>query len=279
MNRSSICTVTAANDLVIARKPARLIALFECAVWAALVYTLLEKAPTIREGWLDVGLIIPAAFLLGVGTYANGACIFGSVGHLGDGDVAFAFTFIGILVAIHVEAFFGLISDQPAVSSAPPLGSLHLALLLALMLLLRLLLGGHKHPEFRRLSWSMASVGITSTALASIASGFSITTSVGSTTSIPYAGVAISLCMVVGSFVSARIKRRRIMLNWPDSETMLRKTGSGILMGSGALLIPGGNDTLLLVGLPMGAWQAAIAYIFFVATVSVLIGARRTKQV
>jgi hypothetical protein len=29
----------------------------------------------------------------------------------------------------------------------------------------------------------------------------------------------------------------------------------------GALLIPGGNDTLLMIGFPMAAWQAALAYI------------------
>lgn len=42
-------------------------------------------------------------------------------------------------------------------------------------------------------------------------------------------------------------------------------------MGGGALLIPGGNDTLLMIGFPMGAWQAALAYGLFVATLAVLI--------
>jgi uncharacterized protein len=46
---------------------------------------------------------------------------------------------------------------------------------------------------------------------------------------------------------------------------------AGILMGLGALLIPGGNDTLLMVGLPMGAWQAALAYALFVASVAALV--------
>jgi hypothetical protein len=44
-----------------------------------------------------------------------------------------------------------------------------------------------------------------------------------------------------------------------------------MLMGFGALLIPGGNDTLLLVGLPMGAWQALIAYLLMVAALAALI--------
>ena len=42
-------------------------------------------------------------------------------------------------------------------------------------------------------------------------------------------------------------------------------------MGLGALLIPGGNDTLLLIGFPMGAWQAALAYVLFVASLAALI--------
>ena len=44
-----------------------------------------------------------------------------------------------------------------------------------------------------------------------------------------------------------------------------------MLMGLGALLIPGGNDTLLLIGFPVGACQAVLAYVLFVATLAVLI--------
>lgn len=46
---------------------------------------------------------------------------------------------------------------------------------------------------------------------------------------------------------------------------------AGILMGLGALLIPGGNDTLLMIGFPTGAWQAALAYVLFVAALAALI--------
>ena len=61
------------------------------------------------------------------------------------------------------------------------------------------------------------------------------------------------------------------MLEWPTIEDIVRRTLGGILLGLGALLIPGGNDTLLMVGLPMGAWQAALAYVLFVASVAALI--------
>jgi uncharacterized protein len=54
-------------------------------------------------------------------------------------------------------------------------------------------------------------------------------------------------------------------------KTAVRRTLGGTLMGVGALLVPGANDTLLMVGLPMGAWQAALAYAPFVTTVAALI--------
>jgi hypothetical protein len=52
---------------------------------------------------------------------------------------------------------------------------------------------------------------------------------------------------------------------------LITGAASGIGQGLGALLIPGGNDTLLLIGLPMGAWQAALAYALLVASLTVLI--------
>jgi hypothetical protein len=76
--------------------------------------------------------------------------------------------------------------------------------------------------------------------------------------------------MFGGSLVSARVMKRRFILKWPTIETIVRRTVGGILMGVGALLIPGGNDTLLMIGFPMGAWQAALAYVLFVGTVAAL---------
>ena len=81
----------------------------------------------------------------------------------------------------------------------------------------------------------------------------------------------ISVCMFGGSLVSARVRRRRFRLKWPTIKGIARRTLGGILMGLGALLIPGGNETLLMIGFPMGAWQAALAYVLIVASLAALI--------
>ena len=57
MNRGSICTVIATTELVSEKRPARFIALVECAVWAALVYAILEMSPTMQQGWSPLGYL------------------------------------------------------------------------------------------------------------------------------------------------------------------------------------------------------------------------------
>ena len=265
LNHGSICTVIATRELVSEKRPARFIALVECAVWAALVYAILETSPTMQQGWSPLGYLVPAAMLFGIGTYVNGACVFGSVGHFGNGEIDFGFAFLGIFAVFYIESLFGLFPDQPPISASLPLGPVLLAIALLAILALRLGVSLRSESNFRRLTLSMGAIGITFTILAVFAPGFSITTSVGSIVSIPVAGAVISVCMFGGSLVSARFRKRRFMLKWPTIKSIVRRTLGGILMGLGALLIPGGNDTLLMIGFPMGAWQAALAYVLLVA--------------
>ena len=188
INQGSICTVIATTELVSEKRPARFIALVECAVWAALVYAILEMSPTMQQGWSPLGYLVPAAMLFGIGTYVNGACVFGSVGHFGNGDINFGFAFLGIFAVFYIESLFGLLPDQPPISASLPLGPVFLAIALLAILALRLGVSLRSESNFRRLTLSMGAIGITFTILAVFAPGFSITASVGSIVSIPVAG-------------------------------------------------------------------------------------------
>jgi hypothetical protein len=224
-----------------------------------------------QQGWSPLGYLVPAAMLFGIGTYVNGACVFGSVGHFGNGNIDFGFTFLAIFAVFYIEPLFGLLPHQPPISASVPLGPVLLAIALLAILALRLSVSLRSESNFGRLTLSMGAIGITFTILAVLAPLFSITTSVGSIVSIPVAGAVTSVCMFGGSLVSARFRKDRFMLEWPTIENIVRRTLGGILMGLGALIIPGGNDTLLMIGFPMGAWQAALAYVLFVASVAALI--------
>ncbi|WP_246413092.1 MULTISPECIES: YeeE/YedE thiosulfate transporter family protein [Rhizobium] len=272
MNHGSICTFIATTELISERRPARFLALAECAVWAAIAYIILDKLPTMNGGWSPLVHMVGAAILFGVGVYVNGACIFGSVGHFGNGEMDFGFTFLGILVILSLDSVFNLRAEPMPISASPPLALEALLVVLFVFLLLRLGVSIKSETNFRRLTLAMGTIGITSATLSAFAPRFSVTTSVGSMLSIPVTSSLIFVCMFSGSLVSARIRRHQFSLSWPPTwKSVSRRTIGGLLMGFGALLIPGGNDTLLLVGLPMGAWQAFVAYLIMVAALAVLI--------
>jgi hypothetical protein len=271
INRGSICTVIATRELVSERRPARSIALVECAVWAALVYAILDTSATMQPGWSPLADLVPGALLFGVGTYVNGACVFGSVGHFGNGEIGFGFTFLAIAAVSAIEPLLALRPDLPPSSAPVPVGAALLALALLALLALRLRVSRGSEPDFGRLTLAMGAVGITFTVLAVLAPRISITTSIGSIVSIPVAGAVTSVCLFGGSLVSARLGRRRIALRWPTMKGIGRRTLGGLLMGAGALLIPGGNDTLLMIGFPMAAWQAVLAYVLLAASLAALI--------
>lgn len=271
LNHGSICTVIATTELVSEKRPARSIALAECAIWAALVYAILEMPPTMQEGWSPLAYLVPAALLFGVGIYVNGACIFGSVGHFGNGDIDFGFTFLAISAVFYINSLFDFFPDQPPTSASVPLGTGLLEIVLFAVLALRLGVSIKTESNFRRLTLSMGAIGITFTVLAVLEPQFSITTVLGSIVSIPVAGAVIAVCMFGGSLASGGFRQRRFVLKWPTIKGVARRTLAGILLGLGAILIPGGNDTLLMIGFPMGAWQAALAYVLLVASLAALI--------
>lgn len=71
MNYGSICTFIATTELVSERRPARFLALAECAVWAAVGYIVLDTLPAMQSGWSPLLHMVGAAILFGVGVYVT----------------------------------------------------------------------------------------------------------------------------------------------------------------------------------------------------------------
>jgi hypothetical protein len=277
LNRGSICTVIATADLVARRRPARSIALLESALWAGLVYALLNVSPFMPEGWLPLGYLVVGTVLFAVGSYVNGACVFGSIGHFGNGDVEFALVFVGIFIVKYIEPLTNLLPAQPPLSMPLPGGALPLAGILALLMLARLAVTHREKRNFGLLSVTMAAVGLTFALLVTFTPLFSITASIETIISVPVAGAVTIAGMCLGSIASAALRERRFMIQWPTWQGGMRHLAGGMLMGLGAVLIPGGNDTLLLVGLPGAAWQAFVSYALLVAVLAGLIAVFGTR--
>jgi hypothetical protein len=144
-----------------------------------------------QEGWSPVAYLFPAAILLGFGSYINGACVFGSVGHFGNGEVEFGFTFVGIFAVLYVDTPAGLLPARPPVSAFPPFGAAHIGVLLLALLALRFAVSLKSITNFRRLAVTTGTIGITSTILAFFAPGFTITAPIGPLGSVPVADAIV----------------------------------------------------------------------------------------
>ena len=223
LNHGSICTVIATTELISEKRPARFISFFEAAVWGALVYAILATVPMMQQGWSPLWYLVPAALLFGIGSYVNGACVFGSVGHFGNGQIDFGFAFLGIVAVYYIESLFDLFPDRPAMSASLPLEPVPVAVALMAILVLRLSMSLRSESNFRQLTLAMGAVGITFTVLAVLAPGFSITASVGNIVSIPVGGAVIAICLFAGSFVAASVRTQRVALQWPTFDDVVRE--------------------------------------------------------
>lgn len=271
LNRGSICTVIATDELVSKGRPARSLALLESALWAGLIYALLPSSPHMPHGWLPPVYLLLGTFVFALGSYLNRACVFGSIGHFGNGQIEFALVFIGIFLVTYFEPITHLLPITSPVDLAPPDNVLLLSILLLLLLAVRRSVTRREEGTFWLLGFTMAAVGITFALLITFTPLFSITASLKSVVTVPVAGGATVVGMLLGSMVSGYLREGPFTFKRPTWKGMARHLGGGMLMGLGAALVPGGNDTLLLVGLPGGAWQAFASYALLVAILATFI--------
>lgn len=86
----------------------------------------------------------------------------------------------------------------------------------------------------------------------------------------PFAFVALACAALIGFAFRWR---------WPSARTgWLRHVAGGLLMGSGAAMVPGGNDTLLLGGLPTITVAAFAGYSSMLVGIALVLGALRAAH-
>jgi hypothetical protein len=74
---------------------------------------------------------------------------------------------------------------------------------------------------------------------------------------------------LLGGMVASAMQRGSFGWRWPrEAAGWLRHASGGALMGSGASMVPGGNDTLLLGSLPMMTVGALFSYLAMLAGIA-----------
>lgn len=275
IQRGGTCMVSAVDHLVRQRSPSKLIALAECSLWTSLIGLIAGSTGFViaASPFYPVGLeTLVGGLLLGTGAWLNGACVFGSIARIGGRDWHYLLTppgyFLGSL--LHHEVLGGYAASVPVgsvVKLEPLLILLALTSLIASLRALRRAEG--KVAGLWDYRHATIAIGFAFVALVLVAGPWTYTEALGKLSHGLGApswreGLLFS-ALLGGAIIGGR------GLAGPDRFAARRGLlclGGGALMGFGGSMVPGGNDNLILVGLPglqPHAWLAIGAMVVAIA--------------
>ncbi|MEP7294702.1 MAG: YeeE/YedE thiosulfate transporter family protein [Burkholderiales bacterium] len=297
IQRGGTCTVAAIDELVNERRARRLLAMFEASLWVAgglALAQLLHLAGSMPAGAAVDGATIGGGLLLGLGAWVNRACVFGAIARLGSGQWAYAFTPLGFYSGcLSAPLLFG---RRPATAAVVPSPLMVAATVAAPLFIayaawriaptvaamrgagrLRLLTGRVWSPHAATIvigvsfvvTWLLAGRWAYTDLLADLAHGMA-----GDLARRALLFAALLIGAMLGGWTAGRWQREPI-----EVSAVARCLAGGLLMGWGGLLIPGSNDGLILVGLPLLQPHAWLAFATMCATIALAMRAQRQWQV
>jgi len=289
IQRGATCTVAAVNELIDQRRGTRLASLLEASLWVAggllLLRALPLPAPMLPVPYALSGWTVLGAALLGLGAFVNQACVFGAIARLGNGEWAYLATPLGFyLGCLSVGTLFANARPQP-LSPGSPLWAAPLALgaAFAAFVLWRLARAWRQRTAPARRWWTphvaTVSIGLAFLALLLLEGAWAYTDALAELARgmVMHHGIRLALfgCLLGGAVWGgwrAGLWRARPL----RAADLLRCFSGGLLMGWGSLLIPGGNDGLILLGLPLLWPYAWVAFATMCVVVALAHWATRT---
>lgn len=268
IQRGATCMVAAVDDALVHRRFGRAGALAEAALWVGGLLAALEFFGF--GGMAHARYPVTAATagggaVLGLGAWVNRACVFGSVARIGSGHWAWLASpvgfFLGCLAPIPLPQPAGTVSAQGPV----------LAFCFAALVLLRLAQTARApnplmhlwHPHRATL---LIAVTFVSTMLA--VGAWAYTDALAALARpLPAMDARIALRSAMAlALLAGAVAGGRIAGTLPPQRArpadVARCAAGGAIMGAGAQLVPGSNDGLIMLGLPLlfpHAWLAVTA--------------------
>jgi uncharacterized membrane protein YedE/YeeE len=270
IQRGATCTVAAVEEVLDKRRAHRLLAMGEASLWVAGGLALATAA-----GWHAVmpaayapGLwVVVGGMLLGLGAWIEKACVFGAIARFGSGDWSYAATPVGFYVGcLSVPYVFASPMARKVGEASPVLEAAGLTSLLFLAFAAWRLLpplwaaraasGARQHLAAR--VWAphaaTAVIGVTFVLILLLVGVWAYTDVLaqlaqGTTTRLAL-GLAFLMALYLGAVLGGWTAGR-LGSTPPSARSLLRCFFGGLLMGWGSLLIPGSNDGLILVGMPL----------------------------
>ena len=277
VQRGATCTVAAVDEVLTERSARRLVSLVEAALWVTgglLVAQALRLLPQMPAGYAVSTWTVVGGVLLGLGAFVNGACVFGAIARLGSGEWAYVLTPIGFFVGcLSVAPLFGAPAPEALPYGSPVLRAPGwVAALFVAFALWRIVRAWPRregeaarrwHEAIAARVWSPHAattvIGLTFVVMLLLVGGWAYTDVLaelahGMSTSVAARGlllVALLVGAILGGWTAGLLRAVR-----PSPLRLATCFVGGLLMGWGSLLLPGGNDGLILVGMPL-AWPYA----------------------
>ncbi len=287
-HRASICTVRAVAELTHSGTGYMFGSILKSALWVFAitipVFLLMPQTATSVTGWQLTVTAMLGGLLFGIGAGVNGACAYATMARMVDGEIGMLLTIVGfvlgVLLFVVLTGSGVLVRPAPAPSPIPSL--MHIApyvgaLLLALGVfeLIRLWRSRPAGTTLRESVLAPAYRLSTAALLMGLAAGaiFLLFGSPGYTTTfqqvieahagvrpMPAYGRWIVLGAVLLGMFASTLQRGSFRIDWRPRLSWLRNIFGGTLMGLGCALLPGGNDALILYGIPGLSPHALPAY-------------------
>jgi toxin CptA len=285
VQRGATCAVAAVSEIIASHRCKRLTAMAEASLWVCgglLIAQWLHWLPAMPSGYPVDALTVLGGVLLGLGAFVNGACVVGTIARLGSGQWAYLATLPGFyagclgLLALWPQSLHPVLAGASPVWRASPL----LATLFLLFVAWRLsgLWRAVRHScataqaqqWHRRLGapiWephhATTVIGLTFLILLLLAGAWSYTDVLadlahGMAAMLPERAL-LSVGLLAGAMIGG-MSSERFKGGSASLVQLVRCFAGGAIMGWGSLLIPGGNDGLLLVGMPLLWPYAWIAF-------------------
>lgn len=298
--RASLCLVRATTE-IIERKPAKTMFFVVEAMVIALSITIpamlfFPEYISLASSYSISPYLFAGAFLYGIGAFLNGSCALGTLNHLMSGKIQYAASIVGIAFGffcfLMIKEFIALEKSNNIMSV-----SYKFLFLLPLMLVvwsvsflqIRKFLKENKEDKLKKIKRYMTSsvardyigvliFGLCSGALYLILGGSWDYTSFIRMVEIvilEQGGMGLNMKPImvttfslVAGMAAASLLSKDFNFKKAAPKEFVVKMISGSLMGFGAGLIPGGNDTLILHGIPGLAIHAPVALVIIMVAVA-----------
>jgi len=284
--RGTTCAVIAARHLVLHRRPERFMGFLLCAI-VGIAVVALAKFGGNQGGMVFAGrtasvVAAPGGATIGIGAWINGRCTIGTIAGLGSGDLCRIGTIAGFLggafiISRFVPSGIGSAALSPLANASPlaiAAGAASVAALLALRLRSR------DHQAVIGDGWPlivcMPIIGLINGYLLIASRGWAYTALLGDVAMGHWMGIAGRLLIfaaLVGGAIIGGIASGSFILRRGSGGQWFAAVIGGAVMGWGTILVPGGNDTMLLVGLPLLIPNLLLGYVSMYATLMLLIAA------